>query len=190
MDLPPTDAQNISAIRSQTNIFKKLHVDLDGLSIVIPDTIASIIKIPPTEPAATSELSFGELPCTDEDAGKINRLISVMGENGKVVLLMKYQKELRRIGREIDHVHPLKFIYVIMSDPHLKSSLKKVYSDYFKWTNFMDGLGNGLTSQNKQGKISIYLDDFAKSLGISRESLQNYVDKQEWENLIIFLMNN
>ena len=162
----------------------------DELSVAVPNILASIIKIPPTEPPAASAATFNDLVCSPEDVQKITRLVSVMGENGKVVLLFKYQKELRQIGREIDHVHPLKFITVIMSDPHLKSCIKQVHSDYFKWTNFLDGLGNGLTSQHSQNKISVYLNDFAKGLGLAPESLQKYVEKQDWENMLIFLMNN
>ena len=67
--------------------------------------------------------------------------------------------------------------------------MKEVHKDYFKWTNFMDGLGNGLTSQNKQGRVSIYLNDFANAFGVSLEKLQQFVDKQEWENMLIFLIN-
>ena len=193
MDLPPIDkifSVRTSSIHWEIKASRQLHVVRDGLSIAMTCPIASIIKIPPTQPSAPSEISYNDLPLSDEDAQKITRLITVMGENGKVTLLFKYQKELRQIGREIEHVHPLKLMSVIMANPYLKACMKQVFSDYFKWTNFMDGIGNGLTSQHKQGKVSIYLNDFAKVFGIAPEILQKYADKQEWENMILFLINN
>jgi hypothetical protein len=160
-----------------------------GLKFVISDTLGSIIKVPPNTPPVSTEVSFQDLLCSPEDAQKITRLISVMGENGKLSLLLKYQKELRQIGRDIDHVHPLKFITVIMSNPYLKTCLKQIRTDYFKWTNFLDGLGNGLSAQHQQGKVSIYLDDFAKAVNVAPESLQKYIQNHDWENMLIYLMN-
>lgn len=193
MDMLPIDHHIISVRSTSVHLEKKVSKRWafvrDGLSVAVPNALASIIKIPPTRPPDPSAISYNDLPLSIDDAQKITRLITVMGENGKVALLFKYQKELRQIGREIEHVHPLKFVSVILSNPYLKSCMKEVHKDYFKWTNFMDGLGNGLTSQNKQGRVSIYLNDFANAFGVSLEKLQQFVDKQEWENMLIFLIN-
>jgi|GEM_PF-1813153 len=161
----------------------------DGISVALPNPIASIVKVPPTQPTTPSNVTFAELPCSPEDVQKITRLISVIGENGKFVLLFKYQKELRQIGREIEHVHPLKMISVIMANPHLKSCMKEMHSDYFKWSNFMDGVGNALTSNHKQGNVVPYLDDFAKACGVTVSSLKNFIDNQDWENMLINMIN-
>jgi hypothetical protein len=170
-------------------------IPIDSISLGWDYTIASIIRIPPNKPPVAGDVSFKDLPCSLEDAKKINRLITVMGENGKLALLMKYQKELRQIGRDIDHVHPLKLVEIIMTqtDPNgtpLKKHLKSIHSDYFKWSNFLDGVGNALSAQFKQGRVSIYLNDFAKAVGVAPESIQNYFQAQEWENLLIYLMHN
>ena len=191
MGLPPIDHHVISTfVHYEIRISKQSHAVRDGLFIAVPNAIASIIKIPPSQPPAPSDISFNELPLSSEDAQKITRLISVMGENGKVTLLFKFQKELRQIGRDIEHVHPLKLLSVIMSDPYLKKCMQQIHGDYFKWTNFMDGIGNGLTSQDKQGKVKIYLDDFAKAYGVEPGTLQKFADNQEWENMLIYLINN
>jgi hypothetical protein len=161
----------------------------DELSVALPKTIAHIVIPPPTQPP-TADVAYDQLACSDVDKQKITRLISTIAENGKLVLLLKYQRELRQIGREIDHVHPLKFLSTIMSNPTLKADMREIYHDYFKWTNVMDGLGNGLTTQAKQGKVAIYLNEFAKEVGVKPEALQGYVQSQDWENMVVFLMNN
>jgi hypothetical protein len=192
MGLMPIDHHVPSHINASVHLEMKascIHIARDSLSTYALEVIASIIKIPPTEPPEPSDTTFDNLACTLEDVQNISRLISVMGENGKVVLLFKYQRELRQIGRKIEHVHPLKFISVVISDPHLRSCMKQIHSDYFKWSNLMDGLGNGLSSQNMQGKVSIFLNDFAKAVNVAPESLQKFVDREDWENMLIFLIN-
>ena len=182
-------ASNIAAIE-MTVAIKHRPIAGDTLLSADIDRIASIIKIPPPTQPPAGELSYNQLACSEIDRQKITRLISVMAENGKLTLLIKYQRDLRQIGREIDHVHPLKFLSTIFSNPTLKGYMKEIYHDYFKWTNFMDGLGNGLTAQAKQGKIVPYLNDFAKEVGVQPEALQGYVQSLDWENMLVFLMNS
>ena len=185
LEMPPPNVAYVQFVKSI-----KHQIVLEKIPNSNSEPITSIIKIPDTPQITTSALSYDQLICTEIDKQKIARLITVMGENGKLVLWAKYQKELRQIGREIDHVHPLKFLSTIFSNPALKNYMKEIYHDYFKWTNFMDGLGNGLTAQAKQGKIAPFLNDFAKEVGAQPESLRGYVESLDWENMILFLMNN
>lgn len=165
------------------------HAELAEISYKVPH-VASIVKIPPPTQPPASAATFADLPCSQEEVQKINKLISTMAEHGKLTLLVKYQGELRQIGREIEHVHPMKFLSVILSDPYLKSCLSRIKDDYFKWSNFMDGIGNGLSVQDKQGKVSIYLNDFAKACNIPVESIQGFVQSHSWEDMIVYMINH
>jgi len=185
----PALPSNDSAIQMIVTIKHRSLVG-DTLFSANFDKIASIIKIPPPTQPPAGELSYEQLACSEIDKQKITRLITTMAENGKLALLLKYQRELRQIGREIDHVHPLKFLSTVFSNPTLKVYMKEIYHDYFKWTNFMDGLGNGLTSQAKQGKVGPYINEFAKEVGAQPDALQGYVQSMDWENMVVFLMNN
>lgn len=162
-----------------------------GISYFIHDAvIATMVKIPPMNQPPASILTFAQLPCTPQDEQKIHRLISSMAEHGKMTLLLKYQGELRQIGRDIEYVHPLKFLSIILSDSYLKSCLKKIRGDYFKWTNFMDGLGDGLSSQAEKKAVAIYLNDFAKKVGVAPESIQRFIETRHWEDMVVYLLNN
>lgn len=188
------DVQTAVHIQAETNE-NRLPSLFNGLSISLLNSfaktpIAKIVTLPPASQTVTEATSFKDLECTAEDAQKIHHLISTMGEHGKLDLLVNYQKELRQIGRDIDHVHPLKFLSVILSDPYLKSCMKKIHSDYFKWSTLIDGLAGKLTINAKQNKLSIFLNDFAKSINISPDSIQGFVEKQKWEDMTIYLINN
>ncbi|MBI3508977.1 MAG: hypothetical protein HY069_05035 [Chlamydiia bacterium] len=159
--------------------------------------LASIIKIPPAE---TSDSSYKSLLCTQEDKDMIDELITTLGENGKLALLT-IQSDVRRLGAQINHVHPFKFLAVIFSTPRLKEHMKNnIFSDYFKRNGFMDGLGPSLSREALKGKLHPYIDDFAKEVNVSPDMLRQLFDNRQWsgsdwsnrdwEKLVYFLIES
>lgn len=151
-----------------------------------PPPLASIIKIPP--PDSNKEIPYSELVCNEADKQNIGYIIMTMAENGKLSLLFK-QSELKRIGAEINHVHPLKFLETIFSNPTLKDCMREIHHDYFKWNGFMDGLVPSLNNQSDQGKLMQYVKEFAKSTNSVPEEIAPYFQSRDWENLVRYLMN-
>lgn len=182
--LPPVSIEVINVHLVQKVSFHKIP-DSPGCSL--PSSIASIIRIPST--GGSKDLSYFELTCTEADKKNIGFIIRTMAENGKISLLFK-QGELKRIGEEINHVHPLRFLGTIFSDPHLKQCMREIYTDYFKWNGFMDGLGPSLTNQASQGKLMQYLNDFAKECDVAPESISGYISSKSWEDMVRYLMNH
>ena len=78
---------------------------------------ASILKKPPVKPM---DIAYKDLVCTEQDKAIVYEIISTMADNGKLSLLFK-QAHLKEIGAQINHLHPLKFLSAIFSEPHLKS---------------------------------------------------------------------
>ena len=147
--------------------------------------LASMIQFPPV---AKSD-SYKDLVCTEQDKSNIFEIISTMAEYGKLSLLMK-QSYLKRLGAQIDHVHPLKFLSTILTDPHLKQCLNEIFDDYFKRNGFMDGVGPSLTRQAEKGKLTQYIAEFAAEVGIPPERIAKFFQTQDWEGLVRFLMQN
>src|SRR3990167_9942727 len=146
--------------------------------------LASIIKIPP----ASKDLSYKDLICTETDKMMIAEIITALGENGKLSLLMK-QSHLKELGARISHVHPLKFLCVIFSHPQLKSYMIIVFDDYFKRTNFMDDLGPALSREAEKGKLDLYWKDFAAEVKVPPANIKPFFDNRDWENLVRYLMH-
>jgi hypothetical protein len=147
---------------------------------------ASIIKKPPTK---QEDLSYKELPCSEQDKTHIFEIISTMAENGKLSLLFK-QNHLRELGSHIDHVHPLKFMSTIFTNAHLKSCMFYIWDDSFKKSGFLSGLGPSMTLEAEKGKLNQYIPDFANELEVSAESLKPYFESRDWENLVYFLIHS
>ena len=61
----------------------------------LPFQLASIIKIPPG--TGHKDLSYKDLPCSDQDKANIFELITTLAENGKLSLFLKqgYLKEIK-----------------------------------------------------------------------------------------------
>lgn len=158
-----------------------------AIAISLTSTLgASIIKKPPTK---STELAYKDLACTEADKANIYEIISTMAENGKLSLLFK-QGHLKELGSQINHVHPLKFLSTIFSDAHLKSCMYYIWNDYFKRNGFMDGLGPSLGRESEKGKLNQYIGDFAKDVGVPAENLKPYFEAQDWENLVLFLIQS
>lgn len=150
--------------------------------------VASIIKIPPAD-SGSKEITYNELICTEADKANIAYIIQTLAENGKLSLLFK-QGELKRLGAEINHVHPLKFLETIFANPALKACMRDISNDYFKWNGFLDGLVPSLTNQANQNKLAQHLNEFAKKTETNPKELAPYFQSQDWENLVRYLMNH
>jgi hypothetical protein len=147
---------------------------------------ASIIKKPPTK---THEYAFNELPCTQQQKDQIYELITTLAENSKIALLFQ-QDHLKKIGANIDDVHPLKFLSIVFSQVELKYGMAAIWNDYFKRTGFMDGLGESLSREYGKGTIQQLIKDFAQELKISVDDLKPYLLTQDWNGLVIYLINH
>jgi hypothetical protein len=154
--------------------------------------LGGIVKLPPVaeEPVATEAATYEQLTCTEEDRENIYYIISTMAENGKLTLLFQYKSDLTRRGVEIAHVHPLKFLGTIFSDPNLKECMQRIYPDYFKRTKFMNDLGESLTNRMDRGQLEPYLEEFAKEVCAPVEAIRGYAQSRDWDGLLQFLLNH
>jgi hypothetical protein len=159
---------------------------LAALLLFATPAMASIIKKPPVK---TAELAYKDIPCTEEHKACIYEIISTMAENSKLSLLFN-QSHLKGLGDQISDVHPMKFLSTIFNDPHLKMCMNLIWNDYFKRNGFLDGLGPSLTREMEKGKLTMHIPDFAQDVGVEAEHLRPYFNAQDWENLVLFLIQS
>jgi hypothetical protein len=135
-----------------------------------------------------AEDPYEKLTCSEIDRENIDEIITTLAKNGKLGLLFK-QNHLKALGARIDHLHPLKLLSAIFSNPDLKSHMGDIFNDYFKRNGFMDGIGPSLTSNADQGNLNQYIDKFAQEVNVPAESLRPYFENRDWEGLIESLIN-
>ena len=148
-----------------------------------------------TEPVVKSPevAKFDEKPdwqfCSEEDRENINEIITTLAENGKVKLLFK-QNHLKELGAQIDHLHPLKLLSTIFTNPELKSHMTGIFNDYFKRNGFMDGIGPSLDSKADAGDLNQYIEKFAQEVNVPSENIKPFFENKDWEGLIEYLIND
>ena len=146
---------------------------------------ASIIKIIPKQEDKTYE----NLPGSDpKEREKIIEIMTTMGSHGNMSLLMHHQKRLRKLGKEVEHVHPLKFLGCIFSTPGMRIYMDDIYHSSFKWSNFIKGLSPNFDHELKKVNLLKYLDDFAKEVNIPKEKMIVYFQNRDWEGFVKFLI--
>jgi hypothetical protein len=153
---------------------------------VVGEIVASLVKIPP---APQAEVLYKDLVCTDEDKALMFELITTIESHAKLQLLFKIV-HLKNIGAKLQHVHPLKFLAFIFTHPELKPLMSPISDDYFKWTEFLDGITPNLLRESIKGKLDSYLNDFAKEIGIAPEQIRPYFQSQDWAHFIQFLIRS
>lgn len=153
---------------------------------------ASIIKISPPAPE-----KYQDLVCNEHDKMCIAEIVTTISLNNKWDLIWD-EGRLTEIGAKISHVHPLKFLAAILTNPMLKGCMPGIFEDYFKRNGFLgyrliggrpaDGLGSGLNREADKNKLEQYLDDFAKEINVPMEAIKPYFQMRDWENLVRFLI--
>jgi hypothetical protein len=155
------------------------------IQLAIKPMLSSIVKIQPKKEVE----SYDQLICTQDDKDTIYEIISTIAENGKLTLLFK-QTDLRDLGEKIDHLHPLKFLTSIFTNPKLKVDMVNVFDDFFKRAGFMEGLGPNLTKEAEKEKLNQYIGDFAAEVGVTEEGIKPYFEQRDWEGLVIYLIQS
>ncbi|KKL98157.1 MAG: hypothetical protein KR126chlam4_00913 [Candidatus Anoxychlamydiales bacterium] len=148
--------------------------------------LSAIVKLPPKN---EKQMTYTELPRPYEDEQKITDLITTLGINGKIALLLHHEKRLNKVGNEIRYIHPFKFLGYIFTHPDLKEYMAVIFDDYFIRTRFVKDFAQTMDIYDLRNKLVIYLDDFANELGISVDKIKPFIDNREWEGLLRFLIS-
>lgn len=104
------------------------------------------------------------------------------------------QKYLIDLGKKIDHVHPLCFIWTILIDAKLKAKVKSFRDDSafaLKWNGFLGyspfhdkGLGRNLERYYNRRQPADYMHEFEafyKTLNLKPHALNHFVQNKDWK---------
>ena len=142
-------------------------------------------KITIAEPA--SDQGYEKLPITSEDKQKIANILMTMADNNVFKLLFE-KKRLERLGHEVNHVHPVRFLGTVFTDPRLIYCMHKIRGSGFKWGGFIDGFSERFKQEINANNVEAYLPGLAEHLHVSVDDLRGYINHQDVEGLILFLM--
>lgn len=130
---------------------------------------------------------FLSLPLTDVEQKTIAFIIQNMADKNIFELALEKRK-MEEKGKQINHVHPLRFIGCIFSDYELTKALKKVRKSTFKWDAFVDGFVKRMKEEHSKNNLLPYITGFAKEVNVLEEKVLYYIQEKNWKGLIDYLM--
>lgn len=153
-----------------------------------PSPVAALMATMIKFPVERKTLAYADLVCTEQDKADIYEIITLMADNGKISLLFK-KGYIEDLGDHIQHVHPLKFLSTIVTNPRLNVCLDEIFDDYFKRNGFMDGIGPRLTKEAERGHLNQYIGNFSEEVGVPHDNLMKFFKNQDWEGLVRFFID-
>ncbi|MES2345514.1 MAG: hypothetical protein V4494_06230 [Chlamydiota bacterium] len=132
---------------------------------------------------------FYSLGLSSEDERIIHKIISTMAEKNIFSLLFE-RRDLEKKGKQLDHLHPFRFLGVIFSNHHLRSSMREVKKSTFKWDGFMDGFSARMKEESIRGNLIRYIPGFAEYVGVDPDKVEHYILHHNWEGLVRYLLQS
>lgn len=130
---------------------------------------------------------FFALPLSKEEEKTIHKIITTLAENNVFSLLFA-RSELERKGKQIEMVHPMRFLGSIFSSHQLRSGMHDIKKNSFKWDGFMAGLERRMKEESHKDNLMRYVPGFAAHVHADPHKVAYYVRHRNWEGLLRYLM--
>jgi hypothetical protein len=128
-----------------------------------------------------------EIHITNRQAGCIETILYSLSEKSTGSLMFNAH-QLRSMGKEIDSVPPLEFLFYILKKPYLIKYMINTKDRFFQWNAFISGFGEKCNREDVYAKIQEDLDFFAQEIGEKGEDLRIFVDGRDWKALVKYLL--
>ena len=135
---------------------------------------------------------YEQLPYSETDRANILDIITTMATSNIASLISQYSR-LCSLGKTINaHVHPLKFIAVIMTAPELKMQptghlMKSIWNEwwpFFRKSNFVDGFATRMAFESEHDNLRKFIPGFSRTIGVEETTIHHYCDEKNWVGLL------
>lgn len=130
---------------------------------------------------------FYSLYISDTDKRTIYWVIHTIAKSN-VVKLGLNQKEVRKRGDQIRHVHPLRFLSYVMGEGGMRGDMQKIKKSSFKWNNFIKDYSSRLSREAANNNLNAFVPGFADSLSLDTQVIQSIIDRHDWHGLVNYFL--
>ena len=95
---------------------------------------------------------------------------------------------MKKLGKKIEPVHPLRFLGYIFSTNELKKRMPKIKESHFKWNKFTEGLFERLSKEARHDNLNRFVPRFAQVVGFSESVIEDCVRRHDWSGMLDYLM--
>lgn len=131
---------------------------------------------------------FLQLPLHEWEKKIIYRSFTIMAEKN-VVQLALIKKEMEKKGKKVNHVHPLRSIGYLCSDPHLKKCMRTIRKSSFKWDAFIDGYSKRMREEALKDNLLPHVPGLARQVGGDPHKIAHYIHHHDYEGMVKYLVD-
>lgn len=120
-------------------------------------------------------------------------LTFILGTMAKssLISIATQRSALKRAGDRIDHLHPLRFLEMILSSEELKAYVSAVKNKSFVWKEFLRGIVGSLEDESKNKNLtSEQFKDFSKRTNVDLNPLMPLIKEKKWKEFVNQLIDN
>lgn len=128
-------------------------------------------------------------PLTTEEKKDIKYIVNTLGMDS-LVSITSSKSSIKKAGKRVDHVHPLRFLGYVFSDEEMKASMKAMEGRSWVWSEFSGGLKDSLEVESSRNNLKPeYVNDFASRVGINIEVISPSINQHSWDTFISTLIS-
>lgn len=103
--------------------------------------------------------------------------------------LLGLRSDLNKTGKKIDHIHPLRQLLCVFTDPSIRSDFHKMSRRYLVWKNYAEKLTDVLSLEADKGNLTrLQIENFANTLSIASEPACSFLEKRKWRAFLDWLL--
>lgn len=130
------------------------------------------------------------IPIDAYEKEKICYIVTTLGF-GSLTKIAKSRSSLKKAGKLIDHVHPLRFLQCVFTDEEMKAAIHAMVNRNWIWDEFFNGLRDSLEEESNRNNLPPeYVNDFASQIGIDPDLIYSSIISHQWNQFITGLINN
>lgn len=127
---------------------------------------------------------------TSSQKKDIKFIVNTLGMNS-LVSISSLKSDLKKTGKRIESIHPLRFLGCVFTDEEMKASMQAMEGRSWVWSEFASGLINSLEVEASRDNLKWeFIIDFSTKVGVSTELLGPIIQKRQWDSFISTLIHN
>ena len=104
--------------------------------------------------------------------------------------LLTRAPSIYRLGDKTSHIHPLRFLEVIVKNDRLHRYCNSILQASWLGNLVKVSMKNFLSRRLAQGDLKPYVHDFCNELKLEEQVMQEHIDKKHWYPLIDYILTS
>lgn len=151
------------------------------------------MTVTPVQRAVKSFRNY-EAEVTPKEKKKIRKIVTTLGFDSLVSIAKpSTQSDLKSTGKDIDHIHPLRFLQVVFTDEEMKAGIAAIRNRAIGWIwdEFLGGLVTSLKEESgKKNLKPEFIRDFARNIPVHEDLIQTPLNEGRFKDFVNLLIDH